>query len=279
MNRIDWVGFAALASLSLSACSSEAPSEARRTTHSNIIGGDNDADRAHVAVVEIKYDDDNDFIGSCTGTIIAPTVVVTAAHCTLPEAPATRNFNYRVFVGTDSTTSDSSNWIPALKAVPNPAYDPNGVGTGAGQDVGVVLLSRPIGIDPIELNRAPLDDSLTEVVAVGWGNDDGNKGTGLDVKRVATLPVVSISDQEVEAGEPGRSTCQGDSGGPWLTTIGGTTKMVGLTSFGLVGCIDTGTATRVDKVMDFLEPFLAGSNAASNNGDDDDDDDVLTGWW
>src|SRR5262249_34494299 len=86
--------------------------------------------------------------------------------------------------------------------------------------------------------------------------NDGANATGDGLKRTAELRVTRVGPEELSAGAPGTTTCQGDSGGPWLSQSGGVPTIIGLTSYGPIGCGDASTATRVDRVMDFLMPSL-----------------------
>jgi hypothetical protein len=80
------------------------------------------------------------------------------------------------------------------------------------------------------------------------------------------VKITQVRAEELSAGMPGRTTCQGDSGGPWLGTVGGKTVIMGLTSYGPAGCTDAASATRVDRVLDFIDQFLDGAEPPPVNG-------------
>jgi secreted trypsin-like serine protease len=245
------VSCAVLSAVMAFGCGVEEESDETESTESEIIGGS--LDNGHPAVVAVTFQSTaGSFI--CTGTLITPTAVVTAAHCLLPSPGHPAYTNWQVAVG---SSVSSAAIFPVVKAYPHPEYQP-GV-TGVGNDAAVLLLGSPVnGIRPLAFNRRPLGTSLEgqNLTLVGYGNDNGQNGTGNGVKRTATVRITDVRNEELDAGMPGRTTCQGDSGGPWLMRRNRQWVIVGLTAYGPVGCTDAGSATRVDRVADFVMSVL-----------------------
>ncbi len=222
-----------------------------------IIGGVVDTgDPAVVAVYAIKPGEESGAL--CTGTVISPTVVLTAAHCVHPDTVGTGNTFY-VLTAPDLT--DPMNPSPKL-AVKETHYDPdfdvNQILNG--HDIAVVILDAPTTIRPIPWNAAAMNNRLVGQNArlVGYGLSNSFAQTGAGVKRQVTVPLNTFDDLFVKTGKlfPWKGICSGDSGGPVLMKINGVEKVVGVNSFGILYCLSESSSTRVDTYKAFVESFL-----------------------
>ena len=199
--------------------------------------------------------------GSCTGTLIAPDVVLTAGHCEgaqMTEVIANTT-DYQGSGGIRST-------IKSITAYPN---------WETSYDVSVIVLNTPItGVTPRKIGTActfteGFADS-TMVHLVGFGLTD-TAGMGNNTKLNEAMAPVTDSDctgpggcvasikpgGEFIAGGGGKDSCFGDSGGPvYLDTPRGPV-VVGAVSRGLDGsatpCGGGGIYVRTDKIVDWLE--------------------------
>src|SRR5215472_10860622 len=190
----------------------------------------------------------------CTGTLIAPTVFLTAAHCT---DFATPSIPFDVYFGSDFRQASASDWLPAIETHFNPQY--NGNLPDQGHDCGVLILRDPVTTTPpIPYNRDPLSTSLRghAVRLVGYGLNDGNAMTGLGVKRELTTTIVDVEPAVISVGDPTHTTCQGDSGGPMLSSETGTPTLIGVTPYGTQACTGAGFSTRVDLCAIWIDGFL-----------------------
>jgi hypothetical protein len=183
----------------------------------------------------------------CTGTLVAPRVVVTAAHC-LDQPPDL----VRVYFGTDLELSGEGIRASLIKA--HDGFDP----TTFLDDVGVVVLAEPAPVEPIAMRLTPLDESVigSSMRIVGYGIAEGADGRP-GVKRTGTSVVTRVDPTRFRT-EPGPSmSCQLDSGGPVLLQVGDREVLAGITSSGDRFCVEYADNTRVDVFAEsFVRPFL-----------------------
>jgi secreted trypsin-like serine protease len=190
----------------------------------------------------------------CTASVVAPTVLLTAAHC-VASSTVGDGLVFKAFAGNslvDSVTPPTK--IDVAEVHWDPQFDPQAVTNG--HDIAVVILAHPVSVSPLRINRASLPN-LSTARLVGYGLNDGREQTGAGVKRTAEVPVRSIDDKFVVTGSWfGATMCSGDSGGPVLATIEGEQRIIGINSFGFMQCIGTGSSTRVDSYLSFIDQYV-----------------------
>jgi secreted trypsin-like serine protease len=244
-----------LASLFASACGGSPQSDGSVT---KIIGGstsDEGEDPAVVAIyVEIMA---REARFMCTGTLIAPNLVLTAAHC-LDQPRLQWAHVFRVFSGTD-LRKEEDRPRPVTGGEAHFDREFRYSQPELGHDIGVLTLREPItDIKPIPYLRTPMSRDWIgkKVRVVGYGTNSGLLGTGTQVKRSNMIKLNDFSDRFVEVGGFFNNVCRGDSGGPVLMEIDGVETVVGVNSYGTGTCHSSSTATRVDaynaKIIDPL---------------------------
>lgn len=184
----------------------------------------------------------------CTGSLVAPNVVLTAAHCGLGP-------------GWTATVMDVDEPVASeevVEAALHRYHDGNGQAV-ATHDISVARLAADLPVEPFPFITERLDPYPLEstVVAVGFGLDDGVAQTGGGVKRAAPFTVTWATDDYFVGGERGTSVCSGDSGGPGLRNLDGVPTVVGVTAAASPTCRLDSRWTRVDAyAAEFVIPFV-----------------------
>lgn len=201
--RTTWLKSAAVTLLTASAalaagsastgCNVEAPQN-----DSDIIGGV-DAKSAKLDAIGTlgTKDYDGKFSMFCTGTLIAPKVVLTAKHCTAPGPGQTPMIaNEEIFFAVGSDSSAPKQIIKAKSVFASPVDD--GGMVKFGNDVAVYLLEAPVeGVEPLPYASAHLSADLVgkTFTAVGYGVQDRNRTIG--TRKAGTLTLQAVDGQPI----------------------------------------------------------------------------------
>ncbi len=222
-------------------------------TNADLIGGTRTS--AYPAVMALFAGDPRSGAGAlCTASLIAPRVLLTAAHCVSADEVGP-DAEFTVFTGADLMSSRGRS-LAVASVLHDPAFDPRRL--DAGHDIGAVILQSPESTRPVPVNRSVDPAQLIghAVRLVGYGVNSGSQQTGSGIKRTVTTTLKSADPRLLHIGDSQHGTCQGDSGGPAFMTLGGVQTLVGVTSFGRVGCADGGFDTRVDTYGGFIDAAL-----------------------
>jgi trypsin len=188
----------------------------------------------------------------CGGTLIAPNVVLTAAHCITEGRTALAQL--RVFAGSTSIRADlAANDAAHVLGVTAVSVHPKFSQQSMHYDAALLILDQAVAGARALPMATSSPASGTTVSAAGWGKTGEHEtgpsdrlrsvllkvGTMRACKRGNAIPGGYFAPSMMCASSPGRDTCSGDSGGPLVGTSNGQAVMVGITSFGF-GCAQAG---------------------------------------
>ena len=218
-----------------------------------VVGGWAATDRQIFATVEIRHAGASG--GFCSGTLVSPLVVVTAAHCAVvepspgvvrPSSPG----SLRVAAGhLESLSVDDANIRQVYEVRVHPDYDHDFImgrsrdgagqgGIGSPNDIALLILARPFDDVPI----APLLTRVREQALVrhgdigfvaGYGVHDLDAGsTGELYISDAVIDIIGLRELLTTRIDPLGDSCYGDSGGPLYVPTDQGDFLVGLVSRG-----------------------------------------------
>ena len=205
-------GWAAVSAFELPIMSDPHPAE--------IAGGETVASCGWPSVVLLRG---NGYL--CSGNLITPDIVATAAHCI-----EVMDTDTKVYFGNTANTAQEK--VPVDFCMSSPAFVSNGDGTIAfdqvGNDWGFCKLSAPVtDVEPIPPLYGCEMDLLqpgAEITRVGFGKE--TLATNQFFKRWVDTTIVSVPftgangwATQLSEGGGGEGTCPGDSGGPSFIRI------------------------------------------------------------
>ena len=171
----------------------------------------------------------------CSGAVIAPDLVLTAAHCLTDQA------SYRVVAVNRAFRPQR---FRIVAAAVHPAFVPGTTPrTQPGVDLAIVKLERPLGQDFV-----PFDPSLSGLIDAGEGatiagfgvSSERLKGTARTLRQtnLVSLGPVQVANRVLIVVDPqrlaettGAGACRGDSGGPILAAGAGGYRLSGIISW------------------------------------------------
>ena len=170
----------------------------------------------------------------CTGSLVAPTVILTAAHCVTYQGRPKGLTEALVTNGVDQWPQESAR-IVASEVFPRWRESES-----ASFDLATMVLDRPLVTRPMQMHFDSVQSLLgRDVEVVGFGVTNGVSQTGSGTKRSTsmTLSKIFLGGFDVVT-PPNRQTdsCQGDSGGPALAQVAGRTVILGVVSRGPADC-------------------------------------------
>lgn len=258
-----------------------APDDGRwAETTAAIIGGEPD-DHDGVVVV---------FQGTsaCSGTVIGPKVVLTAAHCIDPSAAELPTVYFGEVVFSSGRLTADARARSVLETILHPGWDPDG---GLTHDIALVRLATrspgfPAYLGVLRGERSIHEDEIgLPAVLVGYGAvspDGADAGRRMRVEAgirwICTSPggcirrieglLVDIPESSVCFDYEDGGSCFGDSGGPALVTRDGEELVAGVASWGGEDCTLVSCYTKVDAYAAFIDDAFAPEGAGCQADED-----------
>lgn len=196
----------------------------------------------------------------CSAEIIAPRVILSAAHCFRGGNYEKTGWVFDVFIGADvHGAAASGRRVRVTEFRLHPDYQ-SGVlrADGSDADIAVAFVGEDLGIVPLRMQSTPLPSSLAGVTGryVGYGdNDAASKGK----RHSEPARVVAVSSSVVEI-TASRIPCHGDSGGPLLLVMADQEIIAGVGHTSQIddagNCVTSSTYTRADLFADFIRAAI-----------------------
>jgi secreted trypsin-like serine protease len=224
--------------------------------HARIVNGSVAAEGSWPFIVSIRESSDNGH--HCGGSVIAPNLILTAAHCAVERGTLTPLSPASIYVVAKQTRLDATTGerLRVAKIVVHPQYQ---LGT-FNADAALLFLADQTTAPPIALATTAFETSVLaggiKEWTAGWGSTSswtqGANGSISGVSNPNTLMEAQLNvytaDQcntaynagtfwpqwDLCVGDPPTGTCNGDSGGPHVVQAAdGSWVQIGVTSIGI----------------------------------------------
>jgi len=222
---------------------------------SSIIGGDNAAEGEYpfAAALFTKADARHGSRAICTGSLITPFYILTAAHC-IGGWDGVQVGSHAYIGRTDlDLFPDGVTSVRAI--VTRIVVHPKFVDYYHGHDIALLRLRYPVGLQPVQIETSSsltMENQMKNIIAIGYGETESGAGARYLQEIVQPLyPVCDcysidnaeyfsdrVASRQVCYYPPTRyhRVCFGDSGGPMISgSSWNTFKVRGVVSFG-TGC-------------------------------------------
>lgn len=226
----------------------------------------------------------------CGGSLIAPRVILTAAHCLYTKSGKASALGVQVVIGETDMTQAKKIYKGQAMTKPT-AFSPSGKGGSVYGDVALIYLTSASSSAPIALDDGTFTKQGGWFVTAGWGKTESSRPTSS--LKWAAVPGISSSQYQnfvstfksytgtvppkmpadhFAAGlsDSGADSCEGDSGGPlfvpgskFSNSRSNQDVLVGVVSYGLTqdcGTLNIGYYTSVAYWNSWIRNTIAKNN-------------------
>lgn len=212
-------------------------------------------------------------VGACSGTVVDPVHIVTAAHCVISETGARATpAQVKVVAGTPDVTTPAGRARGQLKDVgvvrTHPRYSPGEFF----DDAAVLTLTTPLDFSTGAVQPLPMADVGTTVSPGRAVRITGFGITGPNADDFGTLRAVSVNavigGQNCANTAPGaflctqgtnKGACSGDSGGTATIGSGAARRMIGITDIADSNCrgLNFFATVAAPEIRSFIDAAIA----------------------
>jgi MYXO-CTERM domain-containing protein len=282
--RFSTMAIAVFAVFALAACSSAAPDEPTARASQAISLGETVSASQFPATAALRYGDVT--VGAtCTGTLVAPTWVLTAAHCVTNVGTEDASQWSVTFKAQNLNNGSSADKYGVTEVKKHAEWDPTVIRLGYA-DVALLKLDRAVsGITPAKLHRTKVPAGTT-LVLVGFGKAVRQPSVEEELSgilRAGENTTIACSTVPFDASRPeirddrslcldaenAPGTCERDSGGPAYIRVGSDLEVAGITSgsrdSALGACGKYAIYAAVSQELSFIDSVI-GKNAPPPSG-------------
>ncbi|OQR95497.1 trypsin protease GIP [Thraustotheca clavata] len=215
--------------------------------------------------------DTEDGVNRCAGTLIAPTVVLTSAHCMFKQVQARQYvftpINYVSLGSHYSNGTEDGERIKVIKNAPHGNYSFNSVYWESTNDFGILILEKASKYTPVDMYFEDDKVNAPGVTAMVRGWPDRRRDPSDNTLKVEIASIESPEECKeaypqvnpthiCTAAGPVKDLCSGDSGGPLTVKSDGKEFLIGVDSYG-AGCGGgIGIYGRLSAAKSFIQSFV-----------------------